>query len=51
MSKNEKLLAKLLNEHMAFTWPELVTLLRRLGYTQIEGLEAASNSTSATRVQ
>lgn len=37
MSKNEKLLAKLLNEHMAFTWPELVTLLRRLGYTQIEG--------------
>ena len=37
MSKNEKLLAKLLNEHMAFTWPELVTLLRRLGYTLIEG--------------
>ena len=32
-----KLLAKLLDEHMAFTWPELVTLLRRLGYTQIEG--------------
>ena len=27
-----KLLAKLLDEHMAFTWPELVTLLRRLGY-------------------
>lgn len=26
-----KLLAKLLDEHMAFTWPELVTLLRRLG--------------------
>lgn len=37
MSKNEKLLAKLLNEHMAFTWPELVTLLLRPGYTQIEG--------------
>ena len=37
MSKNEKLLAKLLNEQMTFTWPELVTLLRRLGYTQIEG--------------
>lgn len=40
MSKNEKRLAKLLNEHMAFTWPELVTLLRRLGYTQIEGAES-----------
>ena len=26
MSKNEKLLAKLLNEQSAFTWPELVTL-------------------------
>lgn len=37
MSKNEKLLAKLLNEQTLFTWPELVTLLRRLGYTQIEG--------------
>ena len=37
MSKNDKLLAKLLNEHTAFTWPERVTLLRRLGYTQIEG--------------
>jgi predicted RNA binding protein YcfA (HicA-like mRNA interferase family) len=37
VSKNEKLLAKLLNEQMAFTWPELVTLLRWLGYTQIEG--------------
>jgi hypothetical protein len=51
VSKNEKLLAKWLNEQMAFTWPELVTLLRRLGYTQIEGLEAASSSTSAIRVQ
>ncbi|CRM18374.1 MULTISPECIES: type II toxin-antitoxin system HicA family toxin [Pseudomonas] len=37
MSKNEKLLAKLLNEQTLFTWPEWVTLLRRLGYTQIEG--------------
>ena len=37
MSKNEKLLAKLLNEQTLFTWPELVTLSRRLGYTQIEG--------------
>jgi predicted RNA binding protein YcfA (HicA-like mRNA interferase family) len=37
VSKNEKLLAKLLNEQTLFTWPELVTLLRRLGYTQIEG--------------
>lgn len=37
MSKNEKLLAKLLNEQTTFTWAELVTLLRRLGYTQIEG--------------
>nr|WP_218585755.1 type II toxin-antitoxin system HicA family toxin [Pseudomonas sp. AN3A02] len=31
------MLAKLLNEQSAFTWPELVTLLGRLGYTQIEG--------------
>lgn len=37
MSKNEKLLAKLLNERVAFTWQELETLLKRLGYTQIEG--------------
>ena len=37
MSKNEKLLAKLLNLQMAFTWPELVTLLGWLGYRQIEG--------------
>ncbi|MFP3496584.1 type II toxin-antitoxin system HicA family toxin [Pseudomonas sp. SIMBA_059] len=37
MSKNEKLLAKLLDEQTTFTWAELVTLLRRLGYTQIEG--------------
>ncbi|MPQ83730.1 type II toxin-antitoxin system HicA family toxin [Pseudomonas sp. MAFF 730085] len=31
------MLAKLLNEHTAFNWPALVTLLRWLGYTQIEG--------------
>ncbi|NWE18992.1 type II toxin-antitoxin system HicA family toxin [Pseudomonas sp. P7548] len=37
MSKNEKLLAKLLNPQTGFTWPELVTLLCRLGYTQIQG--------------
>lgn len=37
MSKNEKLLAKLLNERASFTWQELVTLLRWLGYRQLEG--------------
>lgn len=37
MSKNEKPLTKLLNEQINVTWPELVTLLRWLGYTQIEG--------------
>lgn len=37
MSKNEKLLEKLLNERASFTWQELVTLLRRLGYRQLEG--------------
>nr|WP_260525308.1 type II toxin-antitoxin system HicA family toxin [Pseudomonas sp. MWU16-30323] len=31
------MLAKLLNGQSAFTWPERVTLLRQLGYTQIEG--------------
>ncbi len=36
MSKNEKLLAKLTNAQASFTWPELVTLLRRLGYRQSE---------------
>jgi hypothetical protein len=45
VSKNEKLLAKLLNEQSAFTWPERVTLLRRLGYTQIEARVAESGST------
>ncbi len=37
MSRNEKLLAKLLNETASFTWQELVTLLRWLGYRQLEG--------------
>lgn len=37
MSKTEKLLAKLINGHSAFTWSELVTLLGRLGYSQLEG--------------
>ncbi|KSW26203.1 MULTISPECIES: type II toxin-antitoxin system HicA family toxin [unclassified Pseudomonas] len=37
MSRNEKLLAKLLNESTSFTWQELVTLLRWLGYRQLEG--------------
>ncbi|MBT2341648.1 MULTISPECIES: type II toxin-antitoxin system HicA family toxin [Pseudomonas] len=37
MSKNEKLLAKLLNGQGTFTWSELVTLLCRLGYSQLEG--------------
>lgn len=37
MSKQEKLLAKLLNRQSAFSWPELVALLSGLGYRQIEG--------------
>lgn len=37
MSKQEKLLAKLLNRQSTFSWPELVTLLVGLGYRQIEG--------------
>ena len=37
MSRQEKLLAKLLNKQTGFTWPELVTLLRGLGYRQIKG--------------
>lgn len=37
MSQNDKLLAKLLNGKGTFTWSELVTLLRRLGYSQLEG--------------
>lgn len=38
MSKQEKLLAKLLNKQGSFTWQELVTLLRGLGYDQVEGV-------------
>jgi hypothetical protein len=37
MSKQEKLLAKLLNKQAGFTWPELVSLLKGLGFGQIEG--------------
>ena len=37
MSKTENLLAKLVNGQSAFTWSELVTLLARLGYSQLEG--------------
>ena len=37
MSKLEKLIAKLLNEQASFTWQELETLLRRLGYQQLQG--------------
>ncbi|NVZ99429.1 type II toxin-antitoxin system HicA family toxin [Pseudomonas gingeri] len=37
MSRNEKLLAKLLNPWMVFTWPELVTLLGHFGYRRLEG--------------
>lgn len=37
MSRHEKLLAKLLSLQPSFTWQELVTLLKGLGYQQIEG--------------
>lgn len=37
MSKHGKLLTKLLNKHSTFTWQELTTLLKSLGYRQIEG--------------
>ena len=37
MSKQGKLLAKLLNKQSTFTWQELATLLKSLGYRQIEG--------------
>jgi hypothetical protein len=37
MSRQGKLLAKLLNKQAGFTWSELVTLLGGLGYHQIEG--------------
>ncbi|KRW82118.1 HicA protein [Marinobacter sp. P4B1] len=35
MSKQGKLLAKLLNKQSTFTWQELATLLKSLGYRQI----------------
>ena len=37
MSKQEKLLAKLLNRQASFSWSDLVALLTGLGYRQIEG--------------
>jgi predicted RNA binding protein YcfA (HicA-like mRNA interferase family) len=37
MSKQGKLLTKLLNRDSTFTWQELTALLRSLGYRQIEG--------------
>lgn len=37
MSRQEKLLAKLLNRQAVFTWQELTTLLNGLGYRQVEG--------------
>ncbi len=37
MSRNEKLLTRLLNPCTTFTWPELVRLLGHLGYRQVEG--------------
>lgn len=37
MSKQEKLLSKLLNKQSGFTWQELTALLQGLGYRKIEG--------------
>lgn len=37
MSRHAKLLAKLLNLHGGFTWPELETLLKGFGYRLIDG--------------
>ncbi|MDR0233427.1 MAG: type II toxin-antitoxin system HicA family toxin [Zoogloeaceae bacterium] len=37
MTKQEKLLGKLLNPHAVMTWQELVTLLCGLGYRQAQG--------------
>lgn len=37
MTKQQKLLAKLLDDKQRFKWSELVTLLKSLGYEQIEG--------------
>jgi len=37
MSKQEKLIEKLLNRQAAMAWQELVTLLQWFGYRQIQG--------------
>lgn len=37
MSRQEKLLAKLLSRQSGFTWQELTTLLNGMGYRQLEG--------------
>jgi hypothetical protein len=37
MSKQQKLIARLLNKETAFSWQELTTLLKQLGYEQLEG--------------
>ncbi|SFM43632.1 type II toxin-antitoxin system HicA family toxin [Halopseudomonas yangmingensis] len=37
MSRQEKLLAKLLSKQSSFTWQELTSLLSGLGYRQLEG--------------
>lgn len=37
MSRTEKLVAKLSNQQVAFSWQELETLLQRLGYRRLEG--------------
>jgi len=44
MSKNDKLLARLLTQPADFTWDELSRLLRHLGYS-----EQASGKTSGSR--
>jgi len=37
MSKFEKLLRRLLDRPKDFTWDELVTLMRKLGYEELSG--------------
>jgi len=37
MSKQDKRFAKLLNPDTALTWPELVSVLKGLGFREIEG--------------
>ncbi len=44
MSKNDKLLARLLTQPADFTWDELIRLLRQLGYSQ-----QVSGKTSGSR--